>query len=532
MSHIALYRKFRPQTFEDVKGQDHIVTTLKNQIRSNRVGHAYLFCGTRGTGKTTIAKILARAVNCENPQDGNPCEECATCKAILAGRSLNVAEIDAAANNSVENIRNIIDEISYPPVEGKYKVYIMDEAHMLSEGARNALLKTLEEPPSYVIFILATTESPRIPITVMSRCQRYDFKRIPITTIAERMKELTDAEGFDVEERAIRYIAKAADGSMRDGLSLLDRCIVDPKEKVTYEKVLEILGAVDTSVFSRLFRLIRADDVIGSMELVEEVVMQGRELVQFVNDFIWYLRSIMLLISSDEGDMEELLNISAEHLAALREDAAQTELDAVMRYITVFSELSAQMRYATQKRIFLEMYLIRLMRPQMESDTSALLERTRRMERQLDKLEEQMANGVPVRVQPGEAGKASAGGTEEPDKVELTHAVPEDLKKIVREWEIIKGKADEMLRAYLDEAKLSMGENERLLICFSDRYSFAIRDEEVISAIGKLLAEHSGKQVDFDLKTFREDRAFESQYADLGELFPGVTIETDTGEGS
>ncbi len=531
MSHIALYRKFRPQTFEDVKGQEHIVTTLKNQIRANRVGHAYLFCGTRGTGKTTIAKILARAVNCENPQDGNPCGECATCKAILAGRSLNVAEIDAAANNSVENIRSIIDEITYPPVEGKYKVYIMDEAHMLSEGARNALLKTLEEPPSYVIFILATTESPRIPITVMSRCQRYDFKRIPITTIAERMKELVDAEGLDVDERAIRYVAKAADGSMRDGLSLLDRCIVDPKEKVTYEKVLEILGAVDTSVFTRLFRLVEADDILGSMNLVEEVVMQGRELVQFVNDFIWYLRSIMLLISADEGDMEELLNVSAEHLAALREDAAQADLDTVMRYISVFSELSAQMRYATQKRIFLEMYLIRLMRPQMETDNTALREQQKRLERQIDGLEKKIAEGIPVAAA-SQSASAVAATTAIYEKKELPKAVPEDLQKLATDWDIIKGKADEMLRAYLEEAKLSVGQDGRLQICLSEKYSFAIRDEDLISEIDKLLSDHSGKRIDFDLKTFREDRPFNTQYGDLQELFPNVTIVTDSSDGS
>ena len=239
MSYTALYRKFRPQSFEDVRGQEHIVTTLKNQLKADRIGHAYLFCGTRGTGKTTIAKIFAKAVNCENPQDGSPCGECAMCKAIAAGSSMNVIEIDAASNNGVENVRTIIEEVAYPPVEGKYKVYIMDEAHMLSEGARNALLKTLEEPPKYVIFILATTEVPRIPITIMSRCQRYDFKRISIETIAGRMRELTDIEGIQVEDKALTYAAKAADGSMRDGLSLLDQCVAFHfGELLTYEKVL------------------------------------------------------------------------------------------------------------------------------------------------------------------------------------------------------------------------------------------------------------------------------------------------------
>ena len=220
MSYTALYRKFRPSEFSDVKGQDHIVTTLKNQIRADRIGHAYLFCGTRGTGKTTIAKIFARAVNCEHPVDGDPCGECASCRAIASGSSMNVAEIDAASNNGVDNIREIREEVAYSPAEGKYKVYIIDEVHMLSIGAFNALLKTLEEPPSYVIFILATTEAHKIPITILSRCQRYDFRRITTETIAARLQELMEEEQVEVEERALTYVAKAGDGSMRDALSL------------------------------------------------------------------------------------------------------------------------------------------------------------------------------------------------------------------------------------------------------------------------------------------------------------------------
>ena len=202
MSYTALYRKFRPDTFEDVKGQDHIITTLKNQIKADRIGHAYLFCGTRGTGKTTVAKIFAKAVNCEHPVDGSPCGECAMCKSIAAGTSMNVIEIDAASNNGVDNIREIREEVTYRPTEGKYKVYIIDEVHMLSIGAFNALLKTLEEPPEYVIFILATTEVHKIPITILSRCQQYDFHRISLDTIAARLQELMEKEQVDVEERA------------------------------------------------------------------------------------------------------------------------------------------------------------------------------------------------------------------------------------------------------------------------------------------------------------------------------------------
>ncbi len=252
MSYTALYRKWRPIRFEDVKGQEHIVQTLKNQIISSRIGHAYLFCGTRGTGKTSIAKIFARAVNCEYPVDGSPCGQCDICKNIASGATLNVVEIDAASNNGVENIRDIREQVQYPPTEGRYRVYIIDEVHMLSTGAFNALLKTLEEPPSYVIFILATTEVHKIPITVLSRCQRYDFKRITLPALTERLIELSGAEQIDVEEKALTYIARAADGSMRDALSLLDQCVAfHYGERLTYEHVLDILGAVDTSKIGR-----------------------------------------------------------------------------------------------------------------------------------------------------------------------------------------------------------------------------------------------------------------------------------------
>ena len=313
MSYTALYRKWRPTTFDDVKGQDHIVQTLQNQITSQRIGHAYLFCGTRGTGKTSIAKIFARAVNCEHPQDGSPCNECPTCRGILSGSSLNVVEIDAASNNGVENIREIREQVQYPPTEGKYRVYIIDEVHMLSTGAFNALLKTLEEPPSYVIFILATTEVHKIPITVLSRCQRYDFKRISIPTLVARLKELTDAEGIQVEEKALSYIAKAADGSMRDALSLLDQCVAFHYGKLlTYDNVLEVLGAVDTTVFSSLFRAVVQKDTKACIYQLEDLVNQGRELGQFVNDFIWYMRNLLLLGTAD--DAETILEMSEDNI--------------------------------------------------------------------------------------------------------------------------------------------------------------------------------------------------------------------------
>ena len=349
MSYTALYRKFRPTEFEDVKGQDHIVTTLKHQIAADRIGHAYLFCGTRGTGKTTVAKIFAKAVNCEHPVEGSPCGECRMCRAIASGASMNVIEIDAASNNGVDNIREIREEVAYSPAEGKYKVYIIDEVHMLSIGAFNALLKTLEEPPAYVIFILATTEAHKIPVTILSRCQRYDFRRIGIDTITARLMELLEKEQVEAEEKAVRYVAKAADGSMRDALSLLDQCIAFYLgEKLTYDHVLEVLGAVDTEVFSNFFGKLLRGDIPGCIRALDDLVIQGRELGQFVTDFTWYLRNLLLVRSADQ--MEDVLDMSTENLRQLKEDAAQVEPETLMRWIRIFSELAGQMKFASQKR--------------------------------------------------------------------------------------------------------------------------------------------------------------------------------------
>ena len=345
MSYTALYRKFRPSTFDQVKGQDHIVQTLKNQINANRIGHAYLFCGTRGTGKTSVAKIFAKAVNCEHPVDGSPCNECETCRGITNGSAMNVIEIDAASNNGVDNIRQIRDEIQYSPSSGKYTVYIIDEVHMLSIGAFNALLKTLEEPPAYVIFILATTEPHKIPITILSRCQRYDFKRISIDTIAARLSELMEKESIEVEDKAIRYVAKAADGSMRDALSLLDQCIAFYLgQKLTYDNVLDVLGAVDNEIFSRLTRSVIDSDVTTSLNILDEIIMQGREPGQFVNDFIWYLRNLMLIKTSDDDEIMEVIDASAERIEALKEEAQMVNVDVIMRYIRILSELSGQIK--------------------------------------------------------------------------------------------------------------------------------------------------------------------------------------------
>lgn len=379
MGYTALYRKWRPSTFDEVRGQDHIVTTLKNQIASGRIGHAYLFCGTRGTGKTSIAKIFARAVNCENPQDGNPCGECAACRAIASGASMNVVEIDAASNNGVDNIRQIRDEVEYSPADGKYRVYIIDEVHMLSTGAFNALLKTLEEPPSYVIFILATTEAHKIPITVLSRCQRYDFRRIDGETITGRLRQMADAEGIDAEDQALRYVAKKGDGSLRDSISLFDQCVAFYYgEKLTFERVLDVLGAVDNEVYSRFLRLLHEKNVGACLRQVEELILQGRDLSQFVSDFVWYLRSLLLAQTGEANG--DLLDMSGEDQVRLREDASRLSEETAMRWIRVLSETMNQMRYSTSKRVLLEITLIKLTRPAMEDNMDSVMQRLEDLE--------------------------------------------------------------------------------------------------------------------------------------------------------
>ncbi len=510
MSYTALYRKFRPGLFEDVKGQEHIVTTLKNQIKANRIGHAYLFTGTRGTGKTTVAKIFAKTVNCESPTENGPCGECRTCKAIAAGASMNVIEIDAASNNGVDNIREIVDEVSYSPAEGKYKVYIIDEVHMLSIGAFNALLKTLEEPPSYVIFILATTEVHKLPITILSRCQRYDFKRISIDTITGRMQELIDAEGVQVEEKALRYIAKTADGSMRDALSLLDQCIAfHLGSELTYDKVLDVLGAVDTEVFSRLLRHVLDKNVLGCVKLLEEIVMQGRELTQFVTDFSWYLRNLMLVQSSD--NLEDVIDMSSDNLERLKEEAQMVEMTTIIRYIRIFSELAGQIKYASQKRILVEIALIKLCKPSMETSQEALLERIRDVE---DKVE----NGVPMVIQEGAMPMVQPGVAKK--KPELPKAIPEEVKEIVGNWPTIVGNTDNPMRIYLKNARLSLGGDNKLMVVLEDGTpsDYFTEHPENKEQLENVIADFLGKAVEVTIQSVRSRQEFSESYVDLSQI--------------
>ena len=450
--------------------------------------------------------------------DGSPCNECASCRAIADGSSLNVIEIDAASNNGVDNIRQIREEVAYPPTEGRYKVYIIDEVHMLSPGAFNALLKTLEEPPSYVIFILATTESHKIPITISSRCQKYDFRRIPVDVISDRLADLMDREGLAADKKAIDYIAKSGDGSMRDALSILDQCVAfNLGQKLTYDKVLETIGAVDIDTFARLLECVLREDVEGAIDVVDEIVWQGRELGRFVSEFTWFLRNILVVkLSQSEGDR---LDMTKENIQRIRDIAAGMEESAIIRYINVFSDAAASIKYSTQKRIVLEMAVIKLCRPQMETDITSIVERVRFLEKKLDDLQ---SNGVKVQTAPQTSRTEEAAGFEvdtegmkafqEKLASELPQAEFEDLKRAADNWNEILGKLSSPARRYLERNDDDPGNRAKLILA-DDRKKLVLMipltDDELpklyfekaenVEHVKGVIEEYLGKSVEFEI---------------------------------
>ncbi len=545
MAYTALYRKFRPDNYEDVKGQEHITVTLKNQLKLDRIGHAYLFCGTRGTGKTTVAKILARAVNCENPVDGNPCNECPTCKAIASNTSMNVIELDAASNNGVDDIRQIVEEVQYRPTAGKYKVYIIDEVHALSPNAFNALLKTLEEPPEYVIFILATTEAHKIPITILSRCQRYDFKHISVDVIKNRMQELCEKENLEIEEKALRYIAKCADGSLRDALSLLDQCeAFSIGEKLTYEKTLNILGAVDTDVFSNILRAVVAQDTVSVMKQLEDIVIFGRNLGQFVVDFTWYLRN-MLLIKTSEG-AEEIIDMSEEKMQALREEAAIIETDTIMRYIRILSELSNQIKFSSQKRVLVEIALIKLMQPAMQVDYESLKNRVANIENKLrDGILESDEKIKQLLSQMSEAGIGFGGGnsaeqsvtggfnstgnfsdTMEPKKLEV--AVTEDIQNVIDNWYRITSNIEGHFGVGVRKNRLSIDSEQKLCILYESSIDYRQDNKpENIELLEKCIEDAIHKHVEIRLQCIGGNANYQQDFMTLETAKINFKVEED-----
>ncbi len=384
MAYTALYREWRPKTFNDVVGQEHITTTLKNQILNHRIAHAYLFCGTRGTGKTSTAKVFAKALNCLNLQDGEPCNECEMCRKINEGLAIDVTELDAASNNGVDKIRDIIDDVKYPPQEAKYKVYIMDEVHMLSAGAVNAFLKTLEEPPNNVIFILATTDPQKLPITILSRCQRFDFKRINNNEITARLRKIVDDQNVLADERSLNLIARVSDGAMRDSLSILDQAISMGNGNVDYNTVVSMLGLVTNEHLFNLTNAVIQRSVEESIGIIEDVIYSGKDIYLFIKDLITHYRN--LLMAKVTNNPEEVLDMSEENIALIKEQSARLRAEEIMRCIRILQEAENNAKLSKQARLYCELAIIKMCK--IEYDTSSEVMLTR-----LNKLEENLKNG-------------------------------------------------------------------------------------------------------------------------------------------
>ena len=416
MGYQALYRRYRPARFEDFVGQEAVIKTLRSQIMSGRIAHAYLFCGTRGTGKTSTAKVFARAVNCEHPENGDPCGVCPTCKALAEENSLDILEIDAASNNGVDEIRDLREKVKYPPQTGRYRVYIIDEVHMLSQGAFNALLKTLEEPPAYVVFILATTEPQKLPATILSRCQRFDFGRIPAHQIIERLHVALEEGQIQAEDAALARIARAAEGGMRDAWSIMDMCLSYAQEEdggLTEELVLRVLGAADKSFLFAFADKLIDSDAAGALALIDEMMRKGREVQVFVRDVSAHLRALMLADICDEAQLSSLLEVTHEDAAEYIAQARRTSHTRLMRMLDLFLASETDMKWAAQPRFALETAALRACAPEESLQVEALVAR-------VDELERKLREGVVTAAPTPEGAKAApidapAAQTEAPE---------------------------------------------------------------------------------------------------------------------
>ncbi len=383
MSHISFYRKWRPKTFDEIIGQARVTRTLQNAIRANRVVHAYLFAGHRGTGKTTTARVLAKALNCVHGPTPTPCNTCPNCNAIGGGYSLDVIEIDAASNRGIEEIRELRDRIRLAPTEGRFKVYIIDEAHMLTTEAANALLKTLEEPPAHAILVLVTTEPHRLPPTILSRCQRFDFRRISRHELIGRLRHIAEVEGCAIDEPALGVIATSADGSVRDAESILDQLTSFADGPITRQDVLTVLGLVEEEVTLKFGDAVIARDVAACLALVNHAVEEGKDIRQVLRTVLGHFRDLLMAKTSDRP--EELLDTTESRLAALRAQAAKTTSEEILRALNVLAGAEVEARWSPQPRMVLEIALIRLCRPEMDPTLEGLRARVQALEQRAQK---------------------------------------------------------------------------------------------------------------------------------------------------
>lgn len=492
--HKALYRVYRPKTFEDVVGQEHIVKTLKNQIKNNNIGHAYLFSGTRGTGKTSTAKIFARAVNCLNAINEEPCNECEICVDTLNDNIMDIVEIDAASNNSVDDIRELRESVKYTPSKAKYKVYIIDEVHMLSQGAFNALLKTLEEPPSYVIFILATTEPHKIPATILSRCQRFDFKRVSSKDIASRMAYICEKENIQAEEKALSLIARNSQGALRDALSILDQCMSFGNEKIEYNDVIELLGTVNIDELFELSQAIIGEDTKKSLQILNEFIIWGKDIRNLINDLIDHFRNLMVCKVSRE--LDEIISLPEETIERLKEQAKTININDLIRILNILSETQDSMKSSSNTRILAEVTIMKIAQPMFDESKEALIKRIENLEQIIE------SGNIKVVTVQGESDEGmeyedeQVNNQEEKQEIVYEDVKSEDVKLVESSWkkiiQKIKDDKKPSIYALLKEVSGFYIKENSLFIIFNDNFSFArsrLNSEETIKYVEQVIRE-------------------------------------------
>ena len=561
MSHQAIYRKFRPKIFDDVLGQEHVTKTLKNQILSDNIAHAYLFSGIRGTGKTSTAKIFARAVNCTNSHDGNPCNECEICKSILDETNMDVIEMDAASNNGVEDIRELRDKVKFLPVKSNYKVYIIDEVHMLSKGAFNALLKTLEEPPEHLLFILATTEPQKIPATILSRCQRFDLKRIKSSVIVENMKKICQEMNVAYDERALKLIAANSEGAMRDALSILDRCVSFNDDKVDYETVINLLGTVNYQVVMEATNSLMDKNIEKTMILVDDILNSGKELSFFLDELIICFRNMLIIKTTNSTD--NLMRVSEDETEELKKASSKVSVDEIVNYIEDLSTAQLECKRSLNPRVLLETKLIKMLHGASHKDVESLIKR-------IEELENTIRSGnLPVAKAAKQAVKKQvqehhevhpANETRKTDtavhaaKQETKKEVPETPKEptsfedksdevlynaIINGWQAILKKIrseNAGLQAIIRESKLTEVVNKKAVFEFDPKFTFHLnaanqpknkqKFKEVLSSFL-----NDNCEVEFTTKKEREEKSnkpkqtIEDIYEDLRNEFGEEIVE-------
>lgn len=492
--HKALYRAYRPQTFKDVVGQEHIIRTLKNQIQNNNVGHAYLFCGTRGTGKTSTAKIFARALNCQNSVDEEPCNECEVCKDILSDNIMDVIEIDAASNNSVDDIREIRENVKYTPAKCKYKVYIIDEVHMLSQGAFNALLKTLEEPPSYVIFILATTEPHKIPATILSRCQRFDFKRVTVKDMSTRMKEICDDVNVVVDDRALNLIARNSQGALRDALSILDQCMSFSENDIEYKDVVDLLGTVNIEQLFEMAEYVIKEDTKKCLEILNEFVVWGKDIKNLIDDLIDHFRNLMVCKVS--SDLDEIISLPEEIVEQLKAQASTIEVNDIIRILNILSTTQDAIKVSSNPRVLAEVSIMKLSQPMFDESKESLLKRISNLEEVIKSGKININNNVEIESKKETKETSEKNEVEAEEEVFYEEVKSEDVELIERSWENILThiKKDKNMPVYaiLREAKEFNVSANNLYIVFDDSFAFAknkLSDEKTRNYIESVIRE-------------------------------------------